>query len=40
MSQLKCRLEKLEASLLDGSGLVPHSPAWMEYWQREPDSLE
>jgi len=35
MSQLKRRLRRLETTLLDGSGLVPHSAAWMKYWVGE-----
>ena len=29
------RIEELETRLTDGSGLVPHSPEWLEFWQRE-----
>ena len=32
---LKRRLTKLERHLTDSCGLVPHTPAWMEYWTRE-----
>jgi hypothetical protein len=29
------RIEELEARTIDGSGLVPHSPAWLAFWQRQ-----
>jgi hypothetical protein len=29
------RIEELEARSIDGSGLVPHSPAWLAFWQRQ-----
>jgi hypothetical protein len=29
------RIEDLETRLTDSSGLVPHSPAWLEYWGRQ-----
>jgi hypothetical protein len=32
IKSLQRRLGKLEARLLDSSGLVPHSPRWLEYW--------
>jgi len=32
MSNLRRRLQKLEARLTDSSGLVPHSQAWRDYW--------
>ena len=36
MTNLRRRLRKLEALLTDPSnGLVPHSPAWMDYWLQE-----
>ena len=35
MTSLERRLRKLEICLTDGSGLVPHSEAWLKYWQRE-----
>jgi hypothetical protein len=35
MSNLQSRLRKLEAHLTDSSGLVPHSPAWMDHWTQE-----
>jgi hypothetical protein len=28
------RLGKLEAQLIDSSGLVPHTPRWLEYWRK------
>ena len=31
------RIEELETRWTDGSGLVPHSPEWLEFWQRELD---
>ena len=33
MTKLQRRLGKLEVRLLDSSGLVPHSPRWLEYWK-------
>ena len=33
------RIEELETRLTDGSGLVPHSPEWLEFWQRELDKF-
>jgi hypothetical protein len=35
MTNLQRRLRKLEAHFTDSSGLVPHSPAWLNYWIRE-----
>ena len=35
MTSLERRLRKLEICLTDGSGLVPHSDAWLKYWDRE-----
>jgi len=35
MTSLERRLRKLEICLTDASGLVPHSDAWLKYWQRE-----
>ena len=29
------RIEELESRSLDESGLVPHSPAWLTFWQRQ-----
>jgi len=29
------RLEALESGTVDGSGLVPHSPEWLIFWQRQ-----
>ena len=29
------RLEALESWTVDGSGLVPHSPEWLAFWQRQ-----
>ena len=29
------RIETLESRSVDGSGLPPHSPQWLEYWQRQ-----
>jgi hypothetical protein len=34
MTNLQRRLGKLEAQLIDSSGLVPHTQKWLEYWQR------
>jgi hypothetical protein len=35
MKNLQRRLRKLEAHFTDSSGLVPHSPAWMDHWTQE-----
>ena len=35
MTNLKKRLNKLEALLTDLSGLAPHSQKWLEYWDRQ-----
>jgi hypothetical protein len=35
MTYFERRLRKLEATLTDGSGLAPHSQAWLEYWTRK-----
>ena len=32
MSNLQRRLQKLEALLTDGAGVVPGSPGWWVYW--------
>ncbi len=32
MTRLQGRLRKLEASLVDDRGLIPHTPRWLEYW--------
>ena len=37
MTNLSRRLKKLEATFTDATGLVPHSPAWTEHWNREID---
>ena len=29
------RIEELESRSVDGSGLTPYSPAWLEFWQRQ-----
>jgi len=34
-SNLLRRIEELEARWTDGSGLEPHSQAWLEYWDRQ-----
>jgi hypothetical protein len=39
MSNFGRRIRKLEAQLTDSSGLVPHSPAWMDYWMKEVDQV-
>ncbi len=31
------RIEELESRSVDGSGLTPHSPPWLEFWQRQVD---
>ena len=35
MSDLRRRLRKLERSLTDTSGFVPHTPPWMNYWMHQ-----
>ncbi len=35
MSRLRQRLGKLEAAFLDPVNLIPHSPKWLEYWDRQ-----
>ena len=35
MTNLRRRLQKLEAALTDPTGLVPHSQRWLEYWDRQ-----
>lgn len=35
MRNLQRRLRKLERAVTDSSGLIPHSPAWMEYWTKQ-----
>ncbi len=39
MSNLRRRLEKLQARLTDSTGLVPHSKEWSEYWEERIDRL-
>ena len=34
-SNLLRRIEELEARSVDGSGLAPHSPAWLAFWQHQ-----
>ena len=34
MSKLGRRLRKLEVKLTDGSGFVPNSQRWHEYWKK------
>jgi hypothetical protein len=29
------RIEVLESHSVDGSGLVPHSPAWLKFWRQQ-----
>ena len=29
------RIEELESHSVDGSGLVPYSPAWLEFWKQQ-----
>ena len=33
MKALARRVRKLESSVTDASGLVPHSEAWFEFWE-------
>jgi hypothetical protein len=35
MTHLQRRLKKLEAVLTDPAGLVPHTPKWLAYWDRQ-----
>jgi hypothetical protein len=35
MTHLQRRLKKLEGSLTDPAGLVPHTQKWLEYWDRQ-----
>jgi len=39
MTNLRRRLKKLEASVTDDAGLVPHSPHWLTYWCERIDDL-
>ena len=40
MARLERRLRKLEARLRDrNSGLVPHTPQWLEYWTGKLDRV-
>ena len=32
MTRLQGRLRKIEASIVDGNGLIPHTPRWLEHW--------
>src|ERR1017187_4573220 len=34
-SNLLRRIEELETRWTDGSGLVPHSPQWLAFWQQQ-----
>ena len=34
-STLLRRIEELESRTTDGSGLAPHSPAWLAFWQQQ-----
>jgi hypothetical protein len=29
------RIEALESRMVDGSGLIPDSPEWLAFWQRQ-----
>jgi hypothetical protein len=35
MTNLQRRIQKLEAHLLDPSGIVPQTQPWLEYWDRQ-----
>jgi hypothetical protein len=35
MTYLQRRLSKLEERRYDPSGLIPRTPKWLEYWDRE-----
>jgi hypothetical protein len=37
---LSRRIRKLEATLTDAKGLVPHSPEWFDYWGEKLDRIE
>ena len=39
MTNLQRRLRKLESELTDPSGLLPHSKAWFEHWERRIDQV-
>lgn len=39
MSNLLRRLRKLEAQLIDHSGLIPHTEPWRDYWSPKIESL-
>jgi len=49
MARFERRLRKLEARMIDRSGLIPHSQQWLDYWfaklvrvtngEEEPDAL-
>jgi hypothetical protein len=39
MTNLGRRLKKLEAQITDTRGLVPRSPAWIEYWRGTTDRI-
>jgi hypothetical protein len=35
VTHLQRRLKKLEGILTDPTGMVPHTPRWLEYWDRQ-----
>ena len=35
MTHLRRRLIRLEGTLTDPAGLVPHTQKWLEYWDRQ-----
>jgi hypothetical protein len=39
MIRLRQRLRKLEARMTDKKGLVPNSPAWIDYWRNATDRI-
>jgi hypothetical protein len=39
MTNLRRRLKKLEALITDQRGLVPLSPAWLDYWHTTTDRM-
>ncbi len=37
MTHRQRQLRKLEATIKDSSGLVPHTPEWLDYWAAKID---
>jgi hypothetical protein len=40
MTNLRRRLRKLEAEILDSHGLIPNTPEWLEFWVDKLDRLD